>query len=146
MERQIKIGDSYYAVSSDDDYLAAMGNDFEPYMVQLFRFLIDSDDVVADIGANIGLTAILFSVLAKQTYAFEPSTSTFRILSGNLTRNKISNVMAINLGMGAKDETSTITFSQKNRSGGYVSDKTRLESGYITEDICIDTLDLFFAS
>lgn len=71
MEKPIKIGNKVCLISSDDDYLEAVGNDFEPYMVQLFRALIGQDDVVADIGANIGLTAILFSALAKQVYAFE---------------------------------------------------------------------------
>jgi FkbM family methyltransferase len=144
MQKQIKIGNSVYPVSSDDNYLDAMGNDFEPHMVQLFRALVSPDDVVADIGANIGLTAILFSSLAKRAYAFEPSPSTFRILSENLDRNGVSNVDAINLGMGGKEETLTITFAQDNRSGGYVSDKIRPETGHVTEDICIDTLDRFF--
>lgn len=146
MQKQIKIGDSVYVVSSDDDYLIAMGNDFEPHMVQLFRALIGLDDVVADIGANIGLTAILFSTLANKVYAFEPSSSTFQILFENLDRNAISNVEAINIGIGEKEEAQTITFAQNNRSGGFVSDKIRLETGHITEEIRLDTIDHFFAS
>ena len=146
MEKHIKIGDKIYPVTSDDNYLTAMGNTFEPHMVQLFRSLITSNDVVADIGANIGLTAILFSSLAKHTYAFEPSPSTFRILSENLTRNRIANVEAINLGLGHKKEALTITFAQNNRSGGYVSDKIRPETGHVTEEIHIDTLDHFFSA
>src|SRR5262245_23510600 len=63
MQQSIRIGDSVYSLSSDDDYLAAMGDNFEPYMVELFRALIEPDDIVTDIGANIGLTAILFSSL-----------------------------------------------------------------------------------
>jgi len=141
MEKQIKIGDKVYAISSDDSYLEAMGSDFEPHMVQLFRALIGPDDVVADIGANIGLTAILFSALAKQTYAFEPSPSTFRVLSANLARNGVENVEAINLGLGNQGKTTTITFAQNNRSGGYVSDKIRPETGHVTEEIQIETLD-----
>lgn len=144
MEKQIKIGDLIYKISTDDNYLEAMGINFEPHMVQLFRALIGPDDVVADIGANIGLTAILFSSLAKQTYAFEPSRSTFRILSENLARNRIKNVEAINLGLGNKKETLTITFAKNNRSGGYVSDKIHPQTGHVTEEICIDTLDEFF--
>lgn len=146
MERQIKIGDSVYSVSSDDNYLDAMGNDFEPHMVQLFHTLIGPDDVVADIGANIGMTAILFSSLANRVYAFEPSPSTFRILLENLDRNGILNVVPINLGMGRKEEVLTITFAQNNRSGGFVSEKIRPEKGHVTEEIRLDTLGHFFAS
>jgi FkbM family methyltransferase len=100
--------------------------------------------VVADIGANIGLTAILFSTLASKVYAFEPSPSTYRILADNLARAGVDNVEAINLGLGHKEESLTITFAKNNRSGGYVSDKIRPETGHVTEEIQIDTLDHYF--
>lgn len=145
MGKNIRIGDKIYSLSSDDSYLDAMGSDFEPHMVQLFRALIGPNDIVADIGANIGMTALLFSSLAKKTYAFEPSPSTYRILSGNLARNGIVNVEAVNLGLGQKEETLTITFAKNNRSGGYVSDKIRPETGHVTEEIRIDTLDHYYS-
>jgi len=100
-KKEIKIGDKSFEVVSDDNYLDAMGSEFEPHMVQLFRTPIGPDDVVADVGANIGLTALLFSGLAKRTYAFEPSPSTFDILKKNLERAAVRNVQAINLGLGA---------------------------------------------
>lgn len=145
MEKNIKIGDAIYSVASDDNYLDAMGGVFEPYMVQLFGTLIGPADVVADIGANIGLTAILFSTLASKVYAFEPSPSTYRILADNLARAGVGNVEAINLGLGQKKLSLTITFAKNNRSGGYVSDKIRPETGHVTEEIQIDTLDHYFA-
>lgn len=144
--RNIRIGNKGYRVSSDDQYLAAMGHDFEPHMVQLFRVLVGEKDVVADIGANIGLTALLFSGLARQVYAFEPSPSTFKILHVNLDANGAHNVEAINLGLGQRAETLTITFAKNNRSGGFVSEKIRPSDGHMTEEICIDTLDNFFAA
>jgi len=145
MLKKVKIGDAVYQVSSDDQYLAAVGAEFEPYMVQLFSALVTPDDVVADIGANIGLTALLFSKMAHKTYAFEPSPSTYRILLENLARNRIDNVYAFNLGLGHKQEKLTITFASGNRSGGYVSDKIRPEAGHVTEEIQIETIDRFFA-
>jgi hypothetical protein len=56
MQKNIKIGDAVFNVMSDDNYLEAMGNEFEPHMVKIFRALIGPNDVVADIGANFGLT------------------------------------------------------------------------------------------
>ncbi|RZZ89460.1 FkbM family methyltransferase [Pseudoxanthomonas winnipegensis] len=144
MLKNIRIANSTYAVSSDDNYLDAMGDEFEPHMVELFRILVGPNDVVADIGANIGLTALLFSGMAKQTYAFEPSPSTHSLLAENLARNRVSNVKSFNCGLGQKQERLTITFAANNRSGGYVSDKIRPEEGHITEQITIDTLDDFF--
>jgi FkbM family methyltransferase len=145
MQKTIKIGDKNFEITSDDNYLEVMGSEFEPHMVQIFRALIGPDDVVADVGANIGLTALLFSGLAQKTYAFEPSPSTYRILSNNLERAGIQNVTAINLGLGARTEKLTITFAANNRSGGFVSEKIRPENGHVTEEIQIETLDSFFA-
>jgi len=113
-------------------------------MVQLFQSLITPNDVVADIGANIGLTAILFSSLAKKTFAFEPSPSTYRFLSKNLALNKINNVETINCGLGEEKQTLSITFAKTNRSGGFVSNKFRIETGHVTEEIQIDFIDNFF--
>lgn len=146
MEKNIKIGENIYCISSDDGYLDAMGVNFEPYMVDLFRTLINPDDVIADIGANIGLTAILFSSLARKVFAFEPSPSTYRILTNNLDLAAARNVEPINIGLGDKAESLTITFANNNRSGGYVSQKIRPDTGHVTEKIQVDTLDNLFAS
>jgi FkbM family methyltransferase len=145
INRNIRIGKNNYNVSSDDQYLSEMPGDFEPYMVQIFNALIKKNDVVADVGANIGLTALLFSDLAQSVYAFEPSPSTFKILQNNLNLNAIKNVQTINIGLGLKSENLTITFAKNNRSGGFVSEKIRPDDGHISEDISIRTLDNFFA-
>ena len=143
--RDILIGKKIFSVSSDDQYLTAMGPTFEPHMVQLFHALVDQNDVVADIGANIGLTALLFSQLARHCYAFEPSPSTFEILSVNLKNNFSQNVEPFNLGFGNQTENLNLTFAKNNRSGGFVSEKIQIERDHQTEKIKIDTLDNFFS-
>ena len=40
MEKNMKIGDTIYRVTSDDEYLTAMGNIFEPHMIKLFHVLV----------------------------------------------------------------------------------------------------------
>ncbi|MCP3177581.1 FkbM family methyltransferase [Desulfuromonas sp. KJ2020] len=144
MEKKIKIADRDYIVSSDDNYLNAVGSVFEPYMVKLFQSVVGPDDVVADIGGNIGLTAILFSTLAKYVYAFEPSSTTFNILKNNIARTGFTNIEAINLGLGVEKQSVTLTFAKNNRSGGYVSNKIMPEGGHITETVNIETLDDYF--
>lgn len=144
MSKAITIDGVSYLVSSDDEYLQHMGSDFEPCMVALLKALVCKQDVVADIGANIGLTALLFSSLATKTYAFEPSPTTFDILTQNLTKNRIKNVDPVNLGLGNEATTASITFSEKNRSGGFVSEKIKPEKGHVTEKIRLQTLDEFF--
>ena len=70
MQRNISIGGIHRTVSSDDQYLAQMPEASEPEMSAIFQALIRPDMVVADVGANIGLTALLFSQLARKTFAF----------------------------------------------------------------------------
>lgn len=143
MTCNIKIGHKEYSVQSDDSYLKAVGSDFEPNMVSLFEEIIEKESIVYDIGANIGLTAILFSSLAKQVIAFEPSPSTYDILSKNLVNNGIENVIIHNIGFSNKQDKSTLTFAEGNRSGGFVSDQKRPIENHITENIELDTLDNF---
>jgi FkbM family methyltransferase len=143
VKRTIKIGKTMRDVSSDDKYLANMGGEFEPDMTRLFETLIKPDMVVADIGANIGMTALLFSDLAKNVYAFEPGRSIFDILSGNLSG--VDNVELVNIGMGDVCSDQVLTFMKANRSGGWVGDEIKLENkDYMTETIRIETLDHFF--
>ena len=143
MKRSIRIGDRVREVSSDDAYLANMGEVFEPDMTDLFKALIDPGMVVADVGANIGMTALLFSDLAKHVYAFEPGRSTYELLVANVT--PAENVEAINVGMGAEPANQTLTFSKNNRSGGFVSSTMKFQNeAHSTENIRIETLDGFF--
>jgi len=143
MKRKIEIGGKTHEVESDDQYLANMGDAFEPHMTALFSALIEPHMVVADVGANIGMTALLFSDLSKKVHAFEAAPSTYGILRRNVAG--CANVTAINKGMGDRTEEKTLTFSNRNRSGGFVSDTLTLGSkGYTTEVIQLDTIDGFF--
>src|SRR5947209_3048640 len=68
----VDIGGTNYLIASDDNYLDAFANGFEPAMVELFRAVASDTDVILDVGANIGCTALLFASMAKKVYAFEP--------------------------------------------------------------------------
>ena len=144
MNKIIQIGYKRYNVTSDDNYLSAIGDSFEPHMLDLYNVLVDKNSVVADIGANIGLASLWFSEKSERCYAFEPSPTTFKFLKENLEVACAKNVVASNLGLGSKNENLTITFSKSNRSGAFVSNTTKLSGGYISEDIKITTLDSFF--
>lgn len=141
MEKKILVDGKEYIVGSDDLYLDQVGDDFEPDMVALFKKLILPMDIVVDVGANIGLTTILFSSLARKVVGFEASPSTYSILCDNVHRNGITNAVLVNVGLGEKTESSTITFSANNRSGGFVSDRVRPIGGHMTENIEIRRLD-----
>lgn len=142
--RSVLIGDLSYHIDSDDAYLEAVGSVFEKNNVCLFGQLVNKDDIVADIGANIGLTSLLFSQLSDSVDAFEPSKSTFRILQKNLRNAGVRNVRAYNIGLGEKKATLTLTYAKSFRAGAYVSDIHKIDHDHATESISIDTIDNFY--
>lgn len=137
MEAKVKIAGQRFTVRSDDSYLKAVGRQFEPELVALFRHF--SRGTVLDIGANIGLTALAFSGMADTVHAFEPSPSTFAFLQQN-TRD-IACIVTHNLGLGETAGEFELTFSPANRSGGFVSNQVQACGGHVIEKIQINRLD-----
>ena len=138
---EIAIGRRRWNIASDDDYLSRLGTDFEPQTVALLDTLFSSESVVLDVGANIGCTSILFGQRARRVIAFEPSPTTFRYLQRNIGGAELRNVELHNFALGATEGASQLTFAASNRSGGFVSDKTRTSAGHVTESIAIRRLD-----
>lgn len=138
---KVDIGGNNYFLTSDDDYLDYIRNGFEPDMVELFKTLAIDCELILDIGANIGCTAILFGGLAKEVYAFEPSPTTFKFLEKNISNSGIKNIFAKNTALGERASETTLTFSPSNRSGGFVSNQTQPGDWCTTEKIVIKQLD-----
>jgi len=76
------------------------------FIVQQYRYdsIVESKlgDIVFDIGAYVGDTALWFSkAVAPQgnVYAFEPEPSNFEKLKANLERNKVTNVIPLQLAL-----------------------------------------------
>jgi FkbM family methyltransferase len=81
---------------------------------RLLRRLLRSGDVVYDIGANVGYTALLFLDCVKPTgrvVAFEPSPRAFRLLERNLTDEPMAE--AVNLAI--SDSTARLDFFETKR-------------------------------
>lgn len=140
-DKKIFIGPDQYNVLTDDGYLDAMGHNFEPHIVEIFSYLTSQDSVAFDIGANIGLASLCLSNFCRKVFAFEPCPSTYELLRNNIKKSPHSNIDAINIGFGASQKSSNITYASNNRSGGFVSDKINLNKGHVTELIHIDTVD-----
>lgn len=140
-EERVNIGGRNYTITSDDMYLEGIKNGFEPDMVELFRSVASDSEVILDVGANIGCTALLFSGLSKTVYAFEPSPTTFEFLEKNILRSGLKNIFLQNIGFGAESSESTLTFAPSNRSGGFVSNQTQASDGHTVEKIVIRQMD-----
>lgn len=135
-----------YQITSDDDYLDVIKGDFEPDMVMLFDSLIKTDDIVLDIGANIGCTSILFGTRAKQVFSFEPSPSTFHYLEKNIHAAQLNNIHTVNSGLGKTSGKFELTFAPNNRSGGFVSNQMNASEGHQVEPIDIIKGDDFMSA
>jgi FkbM family methyltransferase len=138
-EVRLAIGGRTYRIRSDDTYLKAMrrgvthrveaalrqavgANRFEPRMARLYAALIRPDDVVLDVGANIGCTSILFAQLARRVVAFEPVPKTFDFWRQNIDASGHANCLAMNFALGDDNKTSHMHYSEANRSGAFVAD------------------------
>jgi predicted O-methyltransferase YrrM len=121
----VRIGTKDYRLASDDDFLSQMGDQFEPETVHLFDCLVSKDFHVLDVGANIGCTSILFGELASRVASFEPSPTTFRLLEKNIAQSGLNNIELYNYALGARTESSELTFAPNNRAGGFVSNRPK---------------------
>lgn len=80
----------------------------------IIKFLsIRQDDIVAEIGANIGGNTIALARRARAVYAFEPNPFAFRLLKQNTS--KFQNVVCFNVALGETFETRTLRLSSKNK-------------------------------
>ena len=83
----------------------------------LFPRYITRNDVVIEVGANIGGATALLSDLARQVHAFEPNPQVFARLQENLSGRK--NVSLHNLGAGVSNESMNFNIpSQKDTTFG----------------------------
>lgn len=72
----------------------------------VLKFLVKPNDIVADIGANIGdYTKILSDIVGPQgtVFSFEPVPSTYEILVASIQRLKLSNVRSFNLAISSQE-------------------------------------------
>lgn len=76
---------------------------YEKNTIALWCSLIKPDDILVDIGANIGYYTVMGAQKAAKgfVYAFEPSSKTYAQLLGNIAANGLPNVEALPMAVGA---------------------------------------------
>lgn len=107
---------------SDDKYVGqriALGK-YEEYETKLLLRQLKSDDIVVDVGANIGYYTLLMAKIAKKVYAIEPDKENFKILKKNIEQNKLKNVHLINVAVGNKQSKIKYYQSEENFGDGRV--------------------------
>lgn len=78
---------------------------------------IKQNDIVLDIGANVGIVTIFAALRTKKlVYAFEPSPENFSFLERNIAANGLQNIKAFNVAVSDKTLKSTRLYMNRSVS------------------------------
>ncbi len=115
----------------------------EPYTTNLISTIIKDDDIIIDIGANIGYYALLESRLAPNgfVYAIEPVRENFDFLKKNVDLNSCTNMKLFNCGLSNKRGTDVIFVSESKNSSSLLEGWH--EGAVKEENVLLTTLDSF---
>lgn len=109
--------------------------------------LTKKDDIVLDIGTNIGSTLLGFANIIGnkgEVYGFEPDKYNYEQCQQNITLNNFKNIEVANIGLGnEKGEFSLVVDTPTNRGGNRISLNN---NNKMAEIITVDTLDNWFQS
>lgn len=139
-EKSVRIGNRDYDIAYDDAYGETLAETFEPELSETLLAAAPADCVALDIGANLGLTALLLSQVAAVVHAFEAVPSTQAILGQNLASAATQNVIVHPFGLGDAEATIVMVRDTNNRSGAFVGGGA-LPEGHAEERAEIRTLD-----
>jgi FkbM family methyltransferase len=116
---------------------------YEPYETQLVLRIVKLNDIVVDIGANIGYYTLIFAKLVGRegkVIAFEPESHNFQLLKKNVTINGYSDIVRLEQkAVSNRDEKRKLYLDQKNLGGHRIN-----ESSYCSHDSLqvIETISL----
>ncbi|KFM22220.1 putative RNA methylase ral function prediction only protein [Marine Group I thaumarchaeote SCGC AAA799-B03] len=93
--------------NKDRQYLLRTTGDYWPYAEVIIadiysKFDLRSDDIVLDLGANIGLFTVKISNKVKKVISIEPEPENFSILKKNVDMNGLTNVVLVNQALSDK--------------------------------------------
>lgn len=117
---------------------------YEAGTISVLKQSLREGDVFIDVGANVGMMSLAASKFVGsrgQVYAFEPLAEALRILTTNLTINRVKNVLVVPEACGARQELRTIYEQQANR--GCSSLLKPVDCVAEQKDIVVNRLDDF---
>jgi len=112
--------------------------EFSEIELSLMSKFIMKDDVVFDIGANIGAFTVPFAKKVGElgkVYAFEPQKLIYDILQENINKNKLENVKVFNAGVGIKEEELELNDIDYSKVGNFGGVSFKYESSSFTKNI-----------
>ena len=139
----MKDGFYLYLNTSNREHLHMFlyGQHDERHEVKIMKKLIKKEDVIWDIGSNIGFYTLLFSKLAKKgkVISFEPASRTYEILLKQISVNSADNIVPNNLALGDKKGSQELYYEDAALAQGTASFFER--SGSQHEKVQVETID-----
>lgn len=135
-------------LNNKDNFLSrdiAFHKVWEPEITKIVKEIIKKDQIVIDVGANIGYFTTLFSKLvgtAGKVYAFEPAPINFEILQRNILVNNLKNVLIHQTAASNVSNTQDLYLSTWNFGDNRLFEKPRDERDLEREKIQVDTIRL----
>ncbi|WP_321418531.1 FkbM family methyltransferase [uncultured Methanomethylovorans sp.] len=118
----------------------------EHFSTDYIQSFLDDDEIVIDVGGNIGYYALMESRLANEgkVYVVEPIPSNFNILSKNIELNNRKNIFVFQLAMGDANTKGKMYVYDKCNLCSFTKDLNEKIIGEI--EVPIITLDSFVKS
>ena len=135
-------------LNNKDNFLSrdiAFHKVWEPEITKLVKEIIKKDQIVIDVGANIGYFSTLFSKLVgttRKVYAFEPAPINFEILQRNILVNNLKNVLIHQTAASNVSDIQDLYLSTWNFGDNRLFEKPRDERDLEREKIQVDTIRL----
>lgn len=97
---------------------------WEPILTGLFNYLLKNkaDNILFDIGCNIGYYSIISSKFCKKIYSFDANNNNLLLLQKSIKKNNINNIICYNSAVSSENDLIYIlkTEDQNNRNiGGF---------------------------
>jgi len=117
-----KYGEMHYY--KNDKFIGAsleLYGEYTGLEIDYIKPYIHEDDIILDVGANIGTHTVAYSSLVPdgQVIAFEPNQKNYNLLVRNITHNNLTNVHAFLGGLSNRVGLSTVTDFDPNEPGNY---------------------------
>ena len=113
----------YKYIVNDNSGWAPIYGGWEPFSEKVYRRFIKKGDVVYDVGANTGITSLLFSKLvgnAGKVVAFEPVPANAEEIENVITLNGIKNITLIMKALSDRSGMTLFHLGKSNKSGSLV--------------------------
>jgi len=93
--------------------------DYEPFLSAIPKKILSKEDNAVDVGANFGWYTTLFSSMIDggKVFAYEPAKRTFHVLSENIKKNNLNNIIFKNIGVGSVEGLMMLDQGGERESG-----------------------------